>query len=92
MSGNGKNSYRFSYTDTISHKLRRVKKKDKLLYSRIQKKVSEIIDSPFLGKPLRNILKNRRRVQIGPFVLIYEIVEEQKEIRFLDFDHHDKVY
>ncbi len=50
------------------------------------------MENPYLGKPLRNVLKNKRRVHIGPFVLIYEINEKEKEIVLLKFEHHDKVY
>lgn len=85
-------SYGFSYADGLLAKLKKLKNKDKPLYSRLQRKIIGIIDNPLLGKPLRNVLKNRRRIHIGSFVLIYEIFETQKEIRFLDFEHHNKAY
>jgi len=35
----------------------------------------------------------QRRVHIGKsYVLTYDILEEEKIIRLLDFSHHDKVY
>jgi len=43
-----------------------------------------------LGKPLRNTLRNYRRVHVDPFVLLYEI--RMLEVRLMDFDHHDKIY
>ncbi len=87
-----KREYRFSYAGYLLSKLKKLKKKDKPLYIRLQKKIVTIINNPLLGKPLRNILKNRRRVHVASFVLTYEIVEIQKEIRFLDFEHHNNVY
>lgn len=34
-----------------------------------------------------------RRVHIGKsFVLIYEVEEDRKLVRILDYEHHDKVY
>jgi len=84
--------YKFSYTDFFKKALKKIEAKDHSFYERIVKKIDEIINNPLLGKPLRNILKNRRRIHIGPFVLVYRINEEEKEVRFLDFDHHDKIY
>jgi len=85
-----KNAYKFSFTDVFGKAIKRIKKKDKILHSRVVKQVDKIIDDPFLGKPLKNILKNQRRVHVGSFVLIYRIREN--EIKFLEFDHHDKIY
>jgi len=50
------------------------------------------LENPYHYKPLRGDMKGSRRVHIGHFVLIYEILEEEKKVRFLDFDHHDNVY
>jgi len=34
-----------------------------------------------------------RRVHIGKsFVLVFEIVENENKVIFLDFDHHDNIY
>ena len=41
-------------------------------------------------KPLRNVLRNCRRVHIGSFVLVYEVTESA--VRLLHFDHHDRIY
>jgi mRNA-degrading endonuclease RelE of RelBE toxin-antitoxin system len=29
---------------------------------------------------------------MGPFVLIFKIEEAIKTVKFVDFDHHDKIY
>lgn len=92
MNGGSRQIYSFSYSELLLLKLKKLKKKDKILYLRLQKKIIDIIDNPLLGKPLRNILKNHRRAHVGSFVLVYEIIEIQKEIRFLDFEHHNKAY
>lgn len=57
----------------------------------INKKVQQILQNPYHFKPLKNELKNIRRVHIdSSFVLTYEIKENI--IRLLDYDHHDKIY
>jgi len=65
-------------------------KREKELFEQLQGQIEKIIKDPTIGKPLRYSLKNRRRVHLGSFVLVYEFHES--ELRFLDFDHHDKIY
>ena len=56
------------------------------------KKISGIVDNPQHYKPLRTALKGKRRAHVGSFVIIFAIDEENKEVVFLEFDHHDRVY
>jgi mRNA-degrading endonuclease RelE of RelBE toxin-antitoxin system len=37
-------------------------------------------------------MENKRRVHVGPFVLVYEVDEARKVVTLLDFEHHDVVY
>ncbi|MEK7209266.1 MAG: type II toxin-antitoxin system RelE/ParE family toxin [Patescibacteria group bacterium] len=68
-------------------KIRKLKRQDPILVKRLTQQVAKILREPILGKPLRNVLRNCRRVQVGSFVLIYEVTESA--VRLLDFDHHD---
>ncbi|MCZ7382755.1 MAG: type II toxin-antitoxin system RelE/ParE family toxin [Candidatus Methanoperedens sp.] len=55
--------------------------------------MSEILDNPPHFKPLQHEMKGLRRVHIDKsFVLVYEIIEADNKVIFLDFDHHDKIY
>ena len=59
----------------------------------IDRKVQQILDDPYRFKSLRKSLQNKRRVHVGgPFVLIYEINEEERIVTLLDFDHHNNIY
>ena len=59
----------------------------------IDRKVQQILDDPYRFKSLRKPLQNKRRVHVGgPFVLIYEINEEERIVTLLDFDHHNNIY
>ena len=59
----------------------------------IDRKVQQILDDPYRFKSLRKPLQNKRRVHVGgPFVLIYEINEEERIVTLLDFDHHGNIY
>jgi len=71
--------------------VKRVRKNTDLV-QRLNKKVKEILENPYHYKPLRNVLKGRRRTHIGSYVLIFEIQEEEKTVVFLSFQHHDVAY
>ena len=72
--------------------LDKLKKKDKSLYQRVIHKIIEISKNPELGKPMRNVLKGKRRIQVGPFVLFYSIDKKNEIVTFLEFEHHDDAY
>jgi YafQ family addiction module toxin component len=74
--------------------LNKLSKKDKVMYERILKKIEEIITSEDIEhyKNLRHDMKDRKRVQLGPFVLVFKVLKESGTISFLDFSHHDEVY
>lgn len=68
-------------------------KKNRKLYEISMKKIEEIVLNPQHYKPLRYDLKNIRRVHLfGPFVLVFKIEEKENAVKFLDLDHHDKIY
>ncbi len=81
---------RIVYADKFEQALRVWKKKDSRIFQGIVNQIEKIIREPEIGKPLRHTMKGRRRIHVGSFVLVYEFYSE--ELRFLDFDHHDKVY
>ena len=70
--------------------LKKLKNKKPDIFRDLGKKIEKIVKEPILGKPLRNTLRNYRRIHMDPFVLIYEI--HMLEVRLIDFDHHDKIY
>lgn len=86
------NHYDIKIEPKLENLINKIKKKDKVLYTRIVKQMLKLAENPKQGKPLRNVLKSKWRVQIGPFVLIYIIDENQHKVEFLEFEHHDKAY
>lgn len=84
--------YSFEIKPELVVKLRKIKKKNFLLFQRIEKKIEEIIENPTHYKPLRYDMKNIRRVHLDPFVLIFSVNENERLVEFLDIDHHDKIY
>ena len=78
------------YSREVEDALKKLKKRNKDIFNRVGNQIIKILREPNIGKPLRYTLRNRRRVHVGSFVLIYEF--HQGELRFIDFDHHDKIY
>ena len=71
----------------------KLSKKDKKQLEIIHKKVNEILENPQHYKPLRWDMHGAFRVHIDKsFVLTYEVDEDNKIVRVLDYDHHDSIY
>lgn len=85
--------YSTEYTETITKKISKIKKKNNKLYTSAMKKIIEISDKPNKRyKFLKNKMKGFNRIHISSFVLIFRINHEEKAIYFEDFEHHDNVY
>ena len=78
------------YSREVEDALKKLKKRNKDIFNRVGNQIIKILRELNIGKPLRYTLRNRRRVHVGSFVLIYEF--HHGELRFIDFDHHDKIY
>ena len=76
----------------VQREIKKLHKKDKVLYEHIKKRLKILAEQPEIGKPLRNVMKGRRRVQIGSFVLIYSIDKNDSKITLISFEHHDDAY
>ena len=85
--------YRLQISEELDKVFSKLAKKNKKQLQIINKKIGQILQNPYHFKPLRGDMHGARRVHIDTsFVLTYEIDEEKKLIRLLDFDHHDYVY
>lgn len=85
--------YALKVSESLDKKLKKLKKKNKMQLILINKKIPEIKENPYHFKPLRNEMKLIRRVHIDAhFVLTFTIDEINKEVKLLDFDHHDNIY
>ena len=76
----------------IKRKLKKLKKKDRVQFESVRKKIKQIAQKPHIYKSLRNLLKGRYRVHIGHFVLLFVIHEAEKVVEFIEYAHHDKIY
>ncbi len=84
--------YAPSESEIFHRKMAKLRKKDKVRLERLRKKMDEILHEPHHYEPLGNVMAGPFRVHIDPYVLTFGIDEARKVVRFIDFDHHDKVY
>lgn len=80
------------YSEHILKLFDKMAKKNKAQLLAINGKINEILENPHHFKPLKGDMKGSRRVHFGHFVMTFEIDEERKVVRFLDYDHHDNIY
>ncbi len=83
--------YDFKTTSNFDEDCKEVRKKHEII-RRLNKKMGKILENPYIFKPLRNVLKNKRRTHIANFVLIFEILEKEKVVVFHTFKNHDDAY
>ena len=85
--------YKDLYSEEITKKLMKIKKKDPVEFLQIRKKMDEIIADPtHRYKFLMHDMKGLHRVHLGHFVLVFSIDHQNKTISFEDYDHHDMIY
>lgn len=82
--------YSIEFSEEFETSMKKLKKKDRVLFNQIQKKLIEVVKDPGHFKPLRNVLAGYRRIHFGSFVLIYKI--EDKVVRIISLEHHDRAY
>jgi len=82
--------YQIEFSVQFEKSMKKLKKKDKVLFEQIQKKLIDLVQNPDHYKPLKNILAGYRRIHFGSFVLIYKI--EGDLVRIISLDHHDQSY
>lgn len=82
--------YLIEFSSQFEKSFQKLKRKDKLLFIKVQKKLIEIVEAPDRFKPLKNVLAGYRRIHFGHFVLIFKI--KGHIVRIISLDHHDKAY
>jgi len=84
--------YSLVISESLDKEFMKLSKKDKLQFEILSRKIKEILEDPYRFKPLTANMVGQRRVHIRNFVLTYEILENEKSVRLLDYDHHDRIY
>jgi len=82
--------YAIRFTPFFEKQLMKLKKKDKVLFDRLCRKLKEIRKNPEHYKPLRNVLKGTRRAHLDPFIIIFDIDGSMITVHYVK--HHDEAY
>jgi YafQ family addiction module toxin component len=84
--------YSLEVEEEVFRAFKKLAKTDRKHLEAINKKIEQILNDPLQFKPLKHPLNGLRRIHVGSFVLIFEVLEDQKTVRVLKYTHHDKAY
>lgn len=68
---------------------KKFKKLDTEIKNKLKKRISKIVESPEIGKPMNCARKGTRETYVPPFRLSYAFLEKENLIVFLDLYHKD---
>ena len=85
-------TYALEISEHLDRLFTKLSKRDKLQFEILTRKLNEILENPQIGEPLTGNMAGQRSVHIRNFCIIYQILENEKIIKLLDYDHHDIVY
>lgn len=80
-------SYELFYTEEAS---RQIEALDKSVQIPVLKKIVQLAAHPELGKPLSNLLKNKRSVHVGGFRVVY--IVSGNDVTVVRVRHRKDVY
>lgn len=83
--------YVIEYDIDIEEKLRALPQSIReIIRKAIEKKL--MVDPVTFGKPLRYSLKGYRRLRVGDYRVVYQIIEDRVLVIMIDIDHRKDVY
>lgn len=86
-------TYTIELSEHVDKIFAKLAKKDPKKIGIIDKKLSEIRQNPSHYKMLKGSMHGTQRVHIDShFVLTFEVDEEKRVVRILDYAHHDEIY
>lgn len=84
--------YSLEIEEQVSKTFKKLLRKDRKQLEAVNKKIEQILLDPLQFKPLRHPLEGLRRVHVGSFVIIYQVIENPQTVRVIKYAHHDEAY
>ena len=84
--------YQIELTRHAEKQLAKIHRADRHLYEKFLSALTEIGQSPDLGKPLKEQLKGLRSYRLGSYRIIYEIKRQRLLIVVIDLGHRREIY
>jgi len=81
---------RIKFTPFFEKQLKKLKKRDIVLFERLIKKIKEIKQNTEHYKPLGNVLTGNRRAHLDPFFIVFDIELDLITVHYVK--HHDNAY
>ena len=86
-------NYKLEIAKHVEKIFEKIAKKDPIQEKVVKNKIKQILENPYMFKPLKKPMQNKRRVHAyGPFVMVYSIKEKTRTVSIEDYDHHDNIY
>ena len=86
-------AYTYETDQEFKTNFKRLTKKNEVLAERIVKKIQDICEYPERGEPLSGNLAGKWSIHVANhYVILYEIRDKDKIVRFLSVKHHDYAY
>jgi len=82
--------YKFKFTPFFEKQLKKLKKKDGVLFKRLIKKLKELRKNPEHYKPLKNVLRGNQSAHLDPFVVVFDVRGDLITVHYVK--HHDEAY
>ena len=85
--------YSLAFTESCKREIKKAAHKNTTLKQALESQIAKLLENPRQGKPLKAPLEGKWRVHVlTSFILIYEILENEKTILLFRFAHHDDAY
>jgi len=85
--------YELWLRETVKREFEKLKQHDRRRIEIIDRKIEQILQDPYMFKPLRAPMQHMRRVHVDKsHVLVYSIDETKKRIYVERYKHHDDAY
>lgn len=84
-----RNSWRIEIRNDAKKNLKKIAF---LWRDRIEKAIDVLADNPFYGEKMMGELKDRRKIRIWPYRVVYRLFEKQRVIYIEQIGHRQGVY
>ena len=65
---------------------------DRRVMERVARRIDALVQQPYLGKPLKGRLKDKRSLRVGDFRVIYRLDTAQHQVVVENVGHRREIY
>ncbi len=87
--GEGTSQYQIVITPRAARNLGRL---DRRVMERVARRIDALVQQPYLGKPLKGRLKDKRSLRVGDFRVIYRLDTAGHQVVVENVGHRREIY